>query len=33
MQQPPLTPAIHAGSLARTAEFQTAGVHAAPSVE
>jgi outer membrane protein assembly factor BamB len=32
MQQPALTPAIHAGSLARTGAFQTAGVHATPSV-
>jgi outer membrane protein assembly factor BamB len=31
MQQPSLTPAVHAGSLARTSAFQTAGVHAPPT--
>jgi outer membrane protein assembly factor BamB len=33
MDQPGLTPAVHAGSLARTSEFQTAGVHASPTVQ
>jgi outer membrane protein assembly factor BamB len=33
MQQPSLTPAIHAGSLARTSAFQTVGVYAPPTVQ